>query len=86
MVRHSYLYRIGFPEISFLDLINIIAVMTFGIEHRFNDGFTYGEAYWMTVCSTVASSITNISLIVDYYRTPDFATSGEFVSIAQVIF
>ena len=60
-----------------LDIINIIAVTVFGIEHRFDDGFTYGEAFWMTLCSTIASTITNISLIVDLVRTPDFAKRGE---------
>jgi len=26
------------------DIINIVAVTIFGVEHRFNDGFTYGQA------------------------------------------
>lgn len=25
------------------DVINIIALVTFGVIHRFNDGFTYGQ-------------------------------------------
>jgi potassium channel subfamily K, other eukaryote len=61
-----------------VDIINIIAVTIFGVSHRFNDGFTYGEAYWITVCSTVVSLITNITLIIDFVRTPDFKTSGMF--------
>jgi hypothetical protein len=32
----------------FADLINITAVVTFGVQHRFSDGFTYGQGYWMT--------------------------------------
>ena len=32
----------------YLDLVNIIALVVFGIQHRFDDGFTYGHAYWMT--------------------------------------
>lgn len=58
------------------DVINIIAVTVFGVEHRFDDGFTYGDAFWMTLCSTIASTVTNISLIVDLIRTPDFAKRG----------
>ncbi|KAI0777203.1 hypothetical protein BD413DRAFT_638687 [Trametes elegans] len=58
------------------DVINIVAVTVFGVEHRFDDGFTYGEAFWMTLCSTVASTVTNVSLIVDLIRTPDFARRG----------
>ncbi|RPD57007.1 hypothetical protein L226DRAFT_491051 [Lentinus tigrinus ALCF2SS1-7] len=65
------------------DIINIIAVTVFGVEHRFDDGFTYGEAYWLTLCSTIASSITNISLIVDLIRTPDFAKRGSGLTRKQ---
>lgn len=32
----------------FTDLINITVVVTFGVLHRFNDGFTYAQGYWMT--------------------------------------
>lgn len=59
------------------DIINIVVVTVFGVEHRFDDGFTYGEAFWMTLCSTIASTITNVSLIVDFIRTPDFAQRGK---------
>lgn len=61
-----------------IDILNIVAVTVFGVEHRFNDGFTYGEAYWITVCSTVVSLITNVTLIIDFVRTPNFKTSGMF--------
>ena len=33
---------------SFPDSINITALITFGVLHRFSDGFTYGQGYWMT--------------------------------------
>ncbi|KAH9887203.1 hypothetical protein C8Q73DRAFT_255695 [Cubamyces lactineus] len=65
------------------DLINIITVTVFGVEHRFDDGFTYGEAFWMTLCSTIASTISNISLIVDLVRTPDFARRGSGLTRKQ---
>ena len=60
------------------DVINITAVTIFGVEHRFNDGFTYGDSFWVTVCSTIASTLTNVTLIMDYVQTPDFARSGKF--------
>ncbi|KAJ3996122.1 hypothetical protein F5050DRAFT_1761769 [Lentinula boryana] len=65
------------------DLINIIAVTTFGVENRFDDGFTYGESFWMTLCSTIASTFTNASLITDFIRTPDFASSGSGLTRKQ---
>jgi potassium channel subfamily K, other eukaryote len=66
------------------DIINIIAVTIFGVEHRFDDGFTYGQSFWLTVCSTIVSTITNVSVIVDYVRTPQFARSGWFTSFLSV--
>ena len=32
----------------FPDSINIVALVAFGVLHRFSDGFTYGQGYWMT--------------------------------------
>ncbi|KAJ7150894.1 hypothetical protein C8R43DRAFT_887165 [Mycena crocata] len=68
----------GYVFFSFptTDVINITAVTIFGIEHRFNDGFTYGQSFWITVCSTVVSTFTNLTLITDLMRTPDFENSG----------
>lgn len=59
-----------------LDIFNITVLTIFGLRHQFDDGFTYGQAFWMTVCSTIASTITNVTLMSDYYRTPDFNNSG----------
>ncbi|KAI0084730.1 hypothetical protein BDY19DRAFT_997463 [Irpex rosettiformis] len=65
------------------DIINIVVVTIFGVQHRFNDGFTYGQSFWLTVCSTSVSSITNITLIVDYIRTPQFSRSGSGLTRKQ---
>ncbi|KAJ3496516.1 hypothetical protein NLJ89_g10474 [Agrocybe chaxingu] len=65
------------------DIINIPAVTIFGIQRRFDDGFTYGQSFWMTVCSTLASTATNITLIIDYVRTKDFAQSGSGLTRKQ---
>ncbi|KZT70402.1 voltage-gated potassium channel [Daedalea quercina L-15889] len=65
------------------DAINIACVTTFGVIHRVNDGFTYGQSFWMTLCSTIASTITNLSLIIDYIRTRNFAHSGSGLTRKQ---
>ncbi|KZT28026.1 voltage-gated potassium channel [Neolentinus lepideus HHB14362 ss-1] len=65
------------------DIINIIAVTYFGVAHRHDDGFTYGEAFWMIVCSTIASVVTNVTLLVDLIRTNDFAKSGSGLTPKQ---
>ena len=69
--------------LSIHDLINIVAVTTFGIVHRFNDGFTYSEAFWLCVCSTVASMFTNGTLIYDLIKTRDFRRSGSGLTAKQ---
>jgi hypothetical protein len=66
-----------------IDLINIIAVTIFGVEHRFDDGFTYGQAFWVTVCSTIASFLTNISLIYDLRITSDFENAGKIPPLSH---
>ncbi|GJE86492.1 voltage-gated potassium channel protein [Phanerochaete sordida] len=65
------------------DLINIVTVTVFGVQHRFDDGFTYGQSFWMTVCSTIASTITNVTIITDYYQTAEFARSGSGLTRRQ---
>ncbi|KAJ8087654.1 Potassium channel [Marasmius tenuissimus] len=65
------------------DVINITAVTIFGIEHRFDDGYTYGTSFWMTLCSTIASTATNLTLIIDVIRTPDFGNSGSGLTRKQ---
>lgn len=44
--------------------------------HRYDDIFIYGQSFWMTVCSTVISTATNIILITDYSRTKNFTKCG----------
>lgn len=61
------------------DILNIVTVLTFGMQHRGNDGFTTGEAFWMTICSTIVSTITNMTLIWDFVKTPNFAKAGKWV-------
>lgn len=65
------------------DIINIAVVTTFGVIHRFDDGFTYSQAFWMTVCSTIASVTTTITLLFDYFLTPNFAKSGSGLTRKQ---
>ncbi|EJD43365.1 voltage-gated potassium channel [Auricularia subglabra TFB-10046 SS5] len=65
------------------DIINIIAVAWFGVAHRFNDGFTYGEPFWITLCSTIASTFVNVTLVIDFLATKDFAKSGSGLTRKQ---
>ncbi|KAG8923317.1 hypothetical protein FRC02_011224 [Tulasnella sp. 418] len=65
------------------DIINIIAVTVFGVVHRHDDGFTYGEAFWITVCSTIASIVATVTLGWDLWHTPDFAKSGSGLTRKQ---
>ncbi|KAF8804604.1 voltage-gated potassium channel [Phlegmacium glaucopus] len=69
--------------LSMHELINISAVTTFAVLHRFNDGFTYGQPFWMTVCSTILSIATNITLIIDYNQTKAFAKCGSGLTHKQ---
>ncbi|KAF9067066.1 hypothetical protein BDP27DRAFT_1226488 [Rhodocollybia butyracea] len=65
------------------DIINITAVTIFGVEHRFDDGFTYGQSFWITLCSTIVSTITNATVIIDFVKTPDFVNSGSGLTRKQ---
>jgi hypothetical protein len=74
---HHAISRGLLESIDMTDLINIVAVTIFGVQHRLADGFTYGQSYWLTICSTAASCVTNATLIWDLYRTADFSKSGK---------
>lgn len=65
------------------DIINLVTVSLFGYKGRMDDGFTYAQAYWFTVASTIISSITNVTLLIDFIRTKDFAASGSGLSHKQ---
>lgn len=65
------------------DIINLVALIIFGVIHAVDDGFTYSEAYWMTTASTVASICCTISLLVDYIRTKDFKNAGSGLTRKQ---
>ncbi|TDL22065.1 voltage-gated potassium channel [Rickenella mellea] len=65
------------------DVINITVVTVFGVVHRFNDGFTYGQPFWFTVCSTVASVVAILTLAWDLHHIKDFANSGSGLTRKQ---
>jgi potassium channel subfamily K len=76
MVRSPWISPFGRISEVLSDVIIIPIVTAFGIIHRVDDGFTYGQSFWFSVCSTIVSSVTNITLVVDYVTTKDFANSG----------
>ena len=65
---------------SILDLMNISVVTVFAVIHRSHDGFTYGPSFWFTVCSTIVSTATSVTLIVDCVCTKDFTHSGKVLT------
>lgn len=56
-----------------------MTVIVFGIQHSVKDGFTKSEGFWMTICSTIVSTLTNLTLVWDFVRTPNFAKAGKWV-------
>ncbi|KAF8324297.1 uncharacterized protein EI90DRAFT_3129999 [Cantharellus anzutake] len=85
MLRFLERHNSAAPSLKpqFSDIINIIAVSAFGYYGRHDDGFTYAQAYWSCVASTAISSITNITLVIDYMRTKNFADSGSGLTNKQ---
>lgn len=65
------------------DVINIGALVSFGVIHAVDDGFTYSEAYWMTTAATAASLLCTTSLVFDYISTKRFKHSGSGLSHKQ---
>lgn len=69
--------------LSLHDIINITALIVFGVIRGVDDGFDYSEAFWMCVCSTTASFFVNISLVYDIIRTKQFRYSGSGLTPKQ---
>ncbi|KAE8224131.1 hypothetical protein CF319_g2932 [Tilletia indica] len=65
------------------DSINVAALAIFGKARAVDDGFTYSEGYWMTLGSTLASTIVNFTLIADYINTKQFRDAGSGLTRKQ---
>ncbi|KAH8927374.1 voltage-gated potassium channel [Atractiella rhizophila] len=63
--RTSTLIAIFFLTLH--DILNIISLIWFAIIHAVDDGFTYGQSFYLVLVSTVISLIVNGSLIIDAY-------------------
>ncbi|KAI9568053.1 hypothetical protein HD554DRAFT_813349 [Boletus coccyginus] len=74
----SFLTSFSLPLCS--DTINIVALATFGAME--ND-YTFSQAFWMTLCSTIVSMFTNVTLIIDLVQTSDFKRSGSGLTRRQ---
>lgn len=74
---------IAMVTLSIHDVINIATLVVFGVVHRVDDGFTYGIAYWMSVAATCASLTCNVTLVLDYVRTKNFARNGSGLTEKQ---
>ncbi|KAF8522657.1 hypothetical protein JB92DRAFT_3094201 [Gautieria morchelliformis] len=69
--------------LSMHDVVNALTVTVFGVQHRFSDGFTYGQPFWLVVASTAVSLFTTITLLWDLWTTPDFSKSGSGLTRKQ---
>lgn len=78
--KASILAFLGF---TIHDAINIAALIAFGVIHAVDDGFTYSQAYWMTLAATVCSVACTVTLLIDYLRTDNFKDSGSGLSPKQ---
>ncbi|TNY23834.1 voltage-gated potassium channel, partial [Rhodotorula diobovata] len=58
------------------DAIAIASVTWFGVVHRFSDGFTYSDGFWLSVAAAAASLVCNFTLAFDLIRTKDFNKKG----------
>lgn len=65
------------------DIINVVVIAIFGVYAGQGNGPTFGQAYWSSVASTIISSITNVTLVIDYARTRKFAKSGSGLTHKQ---
>ncbi|TKY86272.1 hypothetical protein EX895_005097 [Sporisorium graminicola] len=66
------------------DLINVVALATFGgIYGPKHDGLSLSASYWMVCASTTTSVLVTISLVVDYVRTDDFRHAGSGLTQLQ---
>ncbi|CAO1627260.1 unnamed protein product [Parajaminaea phylloscopi] len=65
------------------DAINIAALVAFGVVHAVDDGFTYSQAYWMTLASTSVSLACTFTLAIDYIGTKNFKSSGSGLTNKQ---
>ncbi|KDQ56001.1 hypothetical protein JAAARDRAFT_208252 [Jaapia argillacea MUCL 33604] len=65
------------------DAVNIIIISTSAVKHGSDHRFTFSKDFWSTVCSTMLSLTSNITLVVDFVRTPEFAKSGSGLTHKQ---
>jgi Ion channel len=62
---------------------SLVALVIFGVIHAVSDGFTYSQAYYVTLASTVASLVVTTTLMIDYFRTSNFTKSGSGLTRKQ---
>ncbi|KAG8998731.1 hypothetical protein FRB94_006709 [Tulasnella sp. JGI-2019a] len=65
------------------DMINLSTIIGYGAIFKSEHGFTFGEAFWMVVCSTICSIVVTMTLAFDLITTPAFARSGSGLTRKQ---
>lgn len=75
---------LAFAGFMLHDLINVVALATFGgIYGPKHDGLSLSASYWMVCASTITSTLVTISLVADYVRTNDFRHAGSGLTQLQ---
>lgn len=74
---------VAIVSLTIHDIINITAIAIFGVIHSVDDGFTYSESFYMTIASTVASVLVNITLVLDFWTTKNFRNAGSGLTQKQ---
>lgn len=68
---------------SYILTTPLVALVWFGVIHAVDDGFTYSQAYYVTLASTIVSLVVTTTLTIDYVRTKDFTKSGSGLTRKQ---
>ncbi|GAA5968664.1 hypothetical protein JCM11641_007717 [Rhodosporidiobolus odoratus] len=74
---------ISMVSLTLHDILNVLAVIIFAVEHKPTEGFEYNSAFWLTVASTAASLVCNVTLSLDLIRTKDFKKKGSGLTEKQ---
>ncbi|KAJ9480369.1 Outward-rectifier potassium channel TOK1 [Pseudozyma hubeiensis] len=84
VLRPRQSIALAFAGFMLHDLINVVALATFGgIYGPKKDGLSLSASYWMVCASTITSSLVTISLVADYVRTKDFRHAGSGLTQLQ---
>ncbi|KAG8879959.1 hypothetical protein FRB97_001258 [Tulasnella sp. 331] len=65
------------------DLINLSTIIGYGVVFKSENASTFGEAFYMVLCSTVCSTAVTLTLSFDLIMTPNFSQHGSGLTRKQ---